>query len=218
MFIKLKFFSSQNNEYLNVINGIIALLLGSICYYFDIHLPLELQTVFSAYFAFIVGRILKDKLKSIVLIKKIYIVLAVTCFIILCALCRFGSIGLGLNNIHGTVFYCIATLSGLVLVWSVASLLGYMIVDSNKGKIVFYISRHSMSIIFWHFLSFKIVTLIQIFIYKAPMYYLACFPVARSNHFWWIAYSIIGVFIPVLMTYILEKAKNFLTKGAKLLW
>ena len=68
-----------------------------------------------------------------------------------------------------------------------------------------------MIILALHFLCFKLVSLIKIYIYGLPIEYLSKFPVIEEyNSYMWILYSIIGIAIPLLVehTYIKIKQKT----------
>lgn len=58
-----------------------------------------------------------------------------------------------------------------------------------------------MTILTWHFLCFKLVSLLIIFLYKLPIERLAEFPAITeySQKGWFIAYFFMGVFIPLIM-------------------
>ena len=49
---------------------------------------------------------------------------------------------------------------------------------------------------------------IQIIVYKLPITDLSKFPVLGHSRLWWIAYSLVGIFIPVLTCYLNETIKN----------
>lgn len=66
-------------------------------------------------------------------------------------------------------------------------------------NIVSYIGRNSLCIIVLHFLSFKIVNLIGIIYYDQPYYLIAAFPVLYKGNFWWVAYTLCGIGVPLLL-------------------
>lgn len=65
-----------------------------------------------------------------------------------------------------------------------------------------------MPIIILHFLSFKIVSLVGILIDGSPMFLLAAFPVLYEDGIWWIAYSLVGILIPIVFNYLYINVKN----------
>ncbi len=90
--------------------------------------------------------------------------------------------------------------------------LGKVIEDiSVLGKIIAYIGQCSLKILALHFFAFKIVSAIYIATNKAPHYWLAKFPVIDGGNGWWIAYTLIGVGLPVILNaaYISVKERFF---------
>lgn len=77
-----------------------------------------------------------------------------------------------------------------------------------KGeRLLEYFGEHSMTIMLWHFLSFKIVSFGYIKICDLPDYYLASFPFLKVQYLW-IVYTVIGILIPLLAEHILEIVKT----------
>lgn len=79
--------------------------------------------------------------------------------------------------------------------------------ESYLGSILNYIGMHTIEILTWHFLLFKLVSLLIVNIYRLPINSIASFPTIQeySCQGWWIAYTMVGVFIPVLGAYIKNK-------------
>lgn len=76
-------------------------------------------------------------------------------------------------------------------------------------KILVFIGDNTMMILTWHFLSFKIVSIVLIYCYGLPVKELACFPVIDMNSQWlWAVYGIIGVGVPLICAYILGNLKK----------
>lgn len=81
-----------------------------------------------------------------------------------------------------------------------------------KGKIVRfmeYTGNHTLTILTWHFLCFKLVSLIIIAIYGLPIERLAEFPTIGEyeNRGWFIVSTIVGLCLPLLMVYGKAKLK-----------
>lgn len=196
----------------SVVIGVLALFLGCGCDYYNIHLPLELQTCFSAFFAFEVGVVFKkitDKSKP----KNYILIFILTCLALL-ALTHFGSIGLGLNSVGGPWFYFAATILGLLFTYSTS----IFIQKKITGKMVqcfVLIGKHSLSIVFYHFMAFKIVTLFQIIIKEEDFVHLSCFPVCNARGMWWVAYSIVGILVPICVAVIYEKVIEGVKNGQR---
>lgn len=97
--------------------------------------------------------------------------------------------------------FCICATMGTLMTAGVSS---YIAKGNGRAKqFLVWIGNNTLSILTWHFISFKLVSLLIIYIYNLPEEQLACFPVIYEySHLWWIPYSIIGVAVPLLITYI----------------
>lgn len=77
-------------------------------------------------------------------------------------------------------------------------------------NLIDYIGKNTITILTFHFLSFKLISLLIIIIYDLPVDMLSQFPVimdfARDG--WWIAYAITGITIPILCVRLVSYIKN----------
>lgn len=108
------------------------------------------------------------------------------------------------NKIENPALIIYFSVAGFAAVISAASLL-----PNHKCMRWFeYIGQHTMCIMIWHFLAFKIVSLIQIFYYGKPLYYLASCPTLYIHSvFWKLLYLVVGVVIPVIIAVMWDKLK-----------
>lgn len=67
-------------------------------------------------------------------------------------------------------------------------------------RILVYIGNNSLVILTWHFLCFKLVSLIIISVYGLQIDRLAEFPVIKGFPEWFLIYAIAGIFIPILLS------------------
>ena len=90
--------------------------------------------------------------------------------------------------------YAISALAGTLMVFSICKLLFKKDVDL-LSKILSYVGDKTLEILTWHFLSFKVCSLIIIAVYALPIARLAEFPVIEEYAYqgWWLPYLIIGV-------------------------
>lgn len=70
-----------------------------------------------------------------------------------------------------------------------------------------YIGRHSMSIMLWHFLSYKIISFGYSRLCGLPDYYVASFPFLKVPHLW-IAYTIVGVALPLMADWVVDRVRR----------
>ena len=119
---------------------------------------------------------------------------------------------IGQNYYNNPFWLIFTTISGFFVIYTIS---GYILKTTFYKNLLNYIGRHTLSIMLLHLTFFKIVNLVQIYIYKLPSYMLAGFPCIYTNGIWWIFYTIIGVLGPLFTIYIIyylkQKFKN-LTK------
>lgn len=71
------------------------------------------------------------------------------------------------------------------------------------------IGKRTLSIVEMHFLAFKLVALVVTYVYGLPRFCIAAFPNLYGDRgLWWIAYTIVGVAIPILVRLIYEKIRG----------
>lgn len=102
------------------------------------------------------------------------------------------------------------TISALLASASLLTLISR--INMNRSKIhhfINYVGSHTLSILTWHFLSFKIVSLIIIMIYGLPVEQLAYYPSIQefSTNGWWLVYTIAGVIMPLCLYNIYSRLK-----------
>lgn len=71
-----------------------------------------------------------------------------------------------------------------------------------------YVGKHTITILIFHIPTFKLITLITIFVYNFPISKLASFPVITPTGLWWIVYSIVGVSIPLVTVWGIKYLKK----------
>ena len=74
--------------------------------------------------------------------------------------------------------------------------------DAIRKSLV-YIGNNTLTILTWHFLTFKLVSIIIIWKYSLPVARLAEFPVIEEATYklWWVVYFLAGVLIPIFLIY-----------------
>lgn len=72
-----------------------------------------------------------------------------------------------------------------------------------------YIGRNTIPILALHYISFKLIYLVQIIFYKLPIIRLGDLGPISSTGFLWIIFTIIGVLIPTIIHYISNLLKNW---------
>ena len=104
--------------------------------------------------------------------------------------------------------YAICAVCGTVMTLNVSQY-----IDSKGGwikNLLVYVGNNTLTVLTWHFLCFKIVSLIIIKYHDLPMEQLACFPIIQKYASWWIVYFVVGVGVPLILNnlkYIYFKVK-----------
>lgn len=96
--------------------------------------------------------------------------------------------------------YAITAIIGTLAIFNLSNRIA---VKSNKiCDWLTYIGDHTLTILTWHMLSFKIVSLLIINVYGLSMARLAEFPVIEeySKQGWFLLYFFVGVLVPLWMT------------------
>ena len=104
------------------------------------------------------------------------------------------------------------TMSALLASASLLTLVSRINMNSSKiHHFINYVGSHTLSILTWHFLSFKLVSLIIIMIYDLSLEQLAYYPSIQefSTRGWWVIYTIVGVIMPLCLYNIYSKLKTY---------
>jgi fucose 4-O-acetylase-like acetyltransferase len=99
-----------------------------------------------------------------------------------------------------TIPYFVSAIAGSIIVMKVSD---FSVNKSHRfSNFISTIGNKTIEILTWHFLCFKIVSLIIIVYYGLPIEHLAEFPTMRPYNVqgWWVLYFVIGVALPVIAT------------------
>ena len=103
--------------------------------------------------------------------------------------------------------YSITAIMGTLLVFSISQKL-----SSHKKirSLLVYIGDNTLPILTWHFLSFKLVSLLIIIIHHLPIQRLAEFPVIEEFAVggWFIVYFLIGIIVPLFGLFVRNYIKH----------
>lgn len=96
--------------------------------------------------------------------------------------------------------YAIVAVSGTLGTFYVASHIAQS--DNRVKRMLVYVGNNTLTLLTWHFLSFKLVSLVLILTHQLPIARLAEFPVIKeySTKGWFILYFVIGVLIPLALS------------------
>ena len=130
----------------------------------------------------------------------------IVCIALLFLNSKYGNIGMANNTFVNPPFFISSSLLGIYINIYIAK----FIYDRYENKLLHFIGKHTLSIMIFHFLAFKIVTLIIIYRYKLPLTELATFPVMYEiGGIWWLFYTLVGIFVPLTFPLIWIKIKDY---------
>jgi len=186
----------------------ICFIVGNVFAVKHIFSPQYLGSSFVAILIFYLGYLFKKQEQKIIYNKYIFLL----CFISLIFNSFYVRIDMGANSYTNPFLFVLSSILGIYFILYLSKLI---CTSSRNIKPIKYIGRSTVSIMALHFLAFKIISLLQIMIYKYPRYMLAKFPVLDGNNGWWFLYSVIGITVPCLLTYIFSKGKLLVKSNIK---
>lgn len=118
---------------------------------------------------------------------------------------QIGSIALDENRYENPVFLLVVSICGWVLLYEVAQ-------ELKKRKLlvdaIVCCGQNSMAIVVLHFLCFKIISFVGVVVYNRPREKIAAFPVLYDHGIWWIAYMLVGIIVPMLLSMMWKNLKG----------
>lgn len=142
------------------------------------------------------------------------LIISVICLVVLIIAKQFGNINIGGSKINNPVFFMIVSLAGYLMLYGLAIFL-----QKFKNKIISYIlnaityiSKRSVSIIALHFLCFKPISWISVLVLCMNKYMIASFPVLFESGIYWLAYTLAGILVPLLLDFLYLKIKKAILK------
>lgn len=197
-----------------IVQGIIAIGLLSLGYYFSVNdlFRYSFGRIFSVYILIYIGVVFKElnileRLQQVNhkwLINTSVFVLNLL-IIVFCSI-NIGSVALDKNSYVNPAYLIFVSITGWFMVQAFSNLLVYL--ELRINKLIEYISQRSVSIVALHFLSFKIVTYIGIRVYGLDIRYLAASSDLLNRGVWWIAYTVVGIAVPLLLDYLYLRIKT----------
>lgn len=162
---------------------------------------------FFASFFMMVGYLYRKSLNAIVNTYTKWILLI--CLLLLLLGNEFWQSGMTDPQWYNVIPYSLSALSGSIL----TVILSRFFVNHYRHSVAYsffvYMGNHTLVILTWHFLCFKIVNLLIIKLNFLQIEHLAEFPVIQpyASAGWWVAYVLVGVLIPLVCTYGSTKIK-----------
>lgn len=135
----------------------------------------------------------------------VHVVILSVAFIILLVCNKYGSISLVKNSYVNPLYFLIVSFIGWQFLYEIAFFMGKV---SIIRKAFVYLGQNTLSLVIFHFLSFKIVSYIGVLIKGQPLCLVAAFPILYEGGAWWIAYTLVGILVPIGLNALWKKLKN----------
>lgn len=201
--------SDRARDVVNLLMAFLFLFVGYVMHLKGIQ-TFGIPIVFSTYVLFLIGHLIRkySLLERMMNLKSFFVSL----FILVLACFRGAPISLGDNNFGNPIYMLIMSLAGWILCYYIAANFEKCFCGNGFAKL----GKHTMSIVILHFLCFKLIHLLQIFIYNYPIEYLAKFPYLNGNGAWWVMYAFVGVLVPIVLGFIYRKVINFIRQPKRI--
>jgi fucose 4-O-acetylase-like acetyltransferase len=201
----------KDKKYQMILLGFISILLGFIGIKLAIakygviyHLQASLIVIPIIYLGYLLKHIPVQKFYKYL---RLYICIPCIIFILLVLKYTGKSIDLSSSNIISPILFYPISIAGIYFVLYLAK----VILDVRKGiKLFSYIGEHSYDIMALHFLMFKLVDLVYVWVRHKDIELLSAFPC--SNERLWPIYIIAGIFGSLVVCKFIEETRMFINK------
>ena len=119
---------------------------------------------------------------------------------------RLGGIALGENDFIDPVFMLTASLAGWFLLYGGAVFLKKV---PFLCKPIAYLGKNTLPIVILHLLAFKLVSFAGVFVNGNAPYLVAAFPVLYRGGLWWVAYTVVGIAVSLLINMLYQRIKCY---------
>lgn len=80
------------------------------------------------------------------------------------------------------------------------------------SRLFLFIGNNTLQILTWHFLMFRLVSLLIVFVYGMDIDHIGEHPVIKEHPEWWIIYFLVGVVFSLLPTFAVNKFYEYIKK------
>lgn len=140
---------------------------------------------------------------------------AIIVFFIVCIGAYFLPMEMIDQTVASTLPYATVATIGSLMALKVANVCDLRLKKGFFRQLLLFIGDHTLEILTWHFLCFKLVSLFIIMIEQRPIKQLAYFPVIPADadsgslySHYWLLYFLVGIGIPILFTALRSRIKN----------
>jgi len=125
---------------------------------------------------------------------------------------RIGFISLNENKYVNPFFFLIVSFAGWSFLYETAFFVQKF---SGLTKVLVCMGRNTLAVVVLHLLCFKIVNVFGVLISGKPACLIAAFPVLYEGGAWWIAYTAVGLGVPIALNQLRKKCLMSLIKNKK---
>lgn len=211
LYVGIDFMLKQvlRREWIMRVQGIVSLVFLLIGYWFNLKgiFLFGIVRAFSCYCLFYLGFVLHKCRETLLDYSSIKTALVMIGSLLLLFVCNhLGGIALGENEFINPLFLVTASVSGWLLLYEGSVFLKKV---PFLCKIISYIGANTLPIVILHLLAFKIVSYVGVLVTGQEGYLIASFPVLYTSGLWWIAYTAVGITIPLLLDILYKKTKCY---------
>lgn len=201
-----KLISKKYSEILLPILVLVLYVLGFVVHNYNLKLPFGVNREFILVSLIYLGYAFRKYFGH----RSINIYMSILSVVFLLVVVQFYSISIVIFEFSSPYLFLFISMAGFYLVLTLSKYFnGIPFLKSSLVKV----GNNTMAIFVFHFLSFKIISLIQIWIYGYDINYLGMFPVITvANSVWWVLYSCVGIIIPMYY----EKIASWIQKKISL--
>ena len=197
----------KSEEQKRIVLFIVFVLLGIVGFAYTFPFALSRTLILGAFFAF--GVLIKEEYVRIRRFDRLAsVILSVLSFFIIVSINR---IHMGNNYYRYPVLFVIgAILASYSIIYISRWVDGFQGVKQIIRKGLIYVGKHSIDILIWHFVVFRIVIIIQLLIEGTEITLnnvLQYYPTYIVKGGWWFVYLLVGLSAPLLSCGILRKTK-----------
>lgn len=182
-------------------------LLGALCCKFHIKSPYCVWQYMQVCPIFCAGFLFKDfeRFMQANMVKIASVILSIT-FVLSCiSKDKFSFLQPYRINDENVVFIVLIGIVGSLGVYCISSL----IKTSRLGNMLSIIGNYSFSIMALHFLAFKIINVVQCYVFDYQFSKISQFPYIRTDQGWWVLYLWVGVLAPIFLSMIYYKLLKY---------
>lgn len=203
-FINL-WFKKQHRNLLQGCVAVVFVLLGYLCSIYDISL-FGIDRILSFYILFYFGNMISHfQLSDRPRTTAGHGIFLLVSFIILLILNELGTIRIDINRYENPLFLIAASCTGWQFMYEISFFLKRF---KPVCTMLSCIGKNTLAVVILHLLCFKSVSYIGVLLNGDPAFLVAAFPYLYEGTGWWIAYSLAGIGIPVVLSLLWKKLKS----------